>query len=85
MRVSPRRLEEERSTFSVSFDSNFPPSAPLVAERSRFPLRFAGGEYASPKQTTFHHFRDFWEFDVTTHAWERLETKVKPSPRSGCR
>ncbi|KAL7412220.1 hypothetical protein BDY24DRAFT_352931, partial [Mrakia frigida] len=44
-----------------------------------------GGEYASPKQTTFHHFRDFWEFDVTTHAWERLETKVKPSPRSGCR
>lgn len=45
----------------------------------------AGGEYASPKQTTFHHFRDFWEFDVTSHSWERLETKVKPSPRSGCR
>ncbi|CED85351.1 glycoside hydrolase family 38 protein [Phaffia rhodozyma] len=48
-------------------------------------LYIFGGEYASPKQTSFHHFRDFWEFDVNSHEWERIETKVKPSPRSGCR
>lgn len=44
-----------------------------------------GGEFSSPSQTSFHHFRDFWSLDVETHEWERIETKVKPSPRSGCR
>ncbi|KAG8928330.1 hypothetical protein FRC00_001795 [Tulasnella sp. 408] len=34
---------------------------------------------------TFHHYRDFWVFDVATHSWDRIETKIKPIARSGHR
>ena len=44
-----------------------------------------GGEFSSLHQNNFHHYRDFWSFDVTTHMWERIETKVKPGARSGHR
>ncbi|KAF9261281.1 galactose oxidase [Marasmius fiardii PR-910] len=44
-----------------------------------------GGEFSSLHQTTFHHYRDFWCFDISTHSWERVDTKVMPSARSGCR
>ncbi|KAH7925051.1 galactose oxidase [Leucogyrophana mollusca] len=44
-----------------------------------------GGEFSSLYQNNFHHYRDFWCFDVATHSWERLETKVRPSARSGHR
>ncbi|KAG7097966.1 hypothetical protein E1B28_005276 [Marasmius oreades] len=44
-----------------------------------------GGEFSSLHQTTFHHYRDFWCFDIPTHSWERIDTKVMPSARSGCR
>ena len=45
----------------------------------------AGGEFSSLYQNSFHHYRDFWIFDIPTHAWERIETKVRPSARSGHR
>ncbi|KAL7277101.1 hypothetical protein ACG7TL_008946 [Trametes sanguinea] len=46
-----------------------------------------GGEFFSDdgKANSFHHYRDFWCFDITTHTWERIETKVRPSARSGHR
>ncbi|RDB18721.1 Kelch domain-containing protein 4 [Hypsizygus marmoreus] len=44
-----------------------------------------GGEFSSLHQTTFHHYRDFWCFDITTHSWDRIDTKVRPSARSGHR
>ncbi len=44
-----------------------------------------GGEYSSLHQNSFHHYRDFWCFDVGSHAWERIETKIRPSARSGHR
>ncbi|KNZ62983.1 hypothetical protein VP01_11g6 [Puccinia sorghi] len=44
-----------------------------------------GGEFASSNQTTFHHYRDMWCFDLSSHSWERIETKVQPSARSGHR
>ncbi|KAH7912770.1 galactose oxidase [Hygrophoropsis aurantiaca] len=44
-----------------------------------------GGEFSSLYQNNFHHYRDFWCFDIPTHSWERLETKLKPSARSGHR
>ena len=44
-----------------------------------------GGEFSSLHQTTFHHYRDFWEFDIPTHSWERIDTKIRPSARSGHR
>lgn len=44
-----------------------------------------GGEFASPKQTSFHHYRDLWVFSIATKTWERVDTKVRPSARSGHR
>ncbi|KAJ8586961.1 galactose oxidase [Rhizopogon salebrosus TDB-379] len=44
-----------------------------------------GGEFSSLFQNTFHHYRDFWCFDISTHSWDRLDTKIKPSARSGHR
>lgn len=44
-----------------------------------------GGEFSSLHQNSFHHYRDFWVFDIPTHSWERIETKVCPSARSGHR
>ncbi|KAG6864915.1 hypothetical protein C0991_006403 [Blastosporella zonata] len=44
-----------------------------------------GGEFSSLHQNTFHHYRDFWVFDIATHSWDRIDTKVRPSARSGHR
>lgn len=44
-----------------------------------------GGEFSSLYQNTFHHYRDFWSFDISTHSWDRLDTKIRPSARSGHR
>ncbi|KAJ7632602.1 galactose oxidase [Roridomyces roridus] len=43
------------------------------------------GEFSSVHQTNFHHYADFWCFDVQTHSWDRIDTKIRPSPRSGHR
>jgi Galactose oxidase, central domain len=37
-----------------------------------------GGEFASSRMTSFHHYRDLWVFSVAQKAWERIDTKVKP-------
>ncbi|KAF8990456.1 hypothetical protein BDQ17DRAFT_1371847 [Cyathus striatus] len=46
-----------------------------------------GGEFSSLNQTTFHHYGDFWCFDISSHSWDRIETKEKEKPyaRSECR
>ncbi|KAF5315232.1 hypothetical protein D9619_006973 [Psilocybe cf. subviscida] len=44
-----------------------------------------GGEFSSLHQNTFHHYRDFWCFDISTHSWDRIDTKIRPSARSGHR
>ncbi|KIK28314.1 hypothetical protein PISMIDRAFT_27711 [Pisolithus microcarpus 441] len=44
-----------------------------------------GGEFSSLFQNSFHHYRDLWVFDIPTHSWERIETKIRPSARSGHR
>ncbi|KAJ3103469.1 hypothetical protein HDU97_010052, partial [Phlyctochytrium planicorne] len=44
-----------------------------------------GGEFVSPNQTTFFHYKDFWSLDLTTYAWEKMDVGKKPSPRSGHR
>lgn len=49
------------------------------------PHQILGGEFSSLYQNTFHHYRDFWCLDITTRSWDRIETKVRPSARSGHR
>ncbi|KAF9558179.1 galactose oxidase [Agrocybe pediades] len=44
-----------------------------------------GGEFSSLHQNSFHHYRDFWCFDIPTHSWDRIDTKIRPTARSGHR
>lgn len=49
-------------------------------------LYIFGGEFSTYYQ--FHHFKDFWKFDLKTNLWSKIlvesSTQV-PSPRSGHR
>ncbi|WVO12937.1 hypothetical protein L204_100546 [Cryptococcus depauperatus] len=44
-----------------------------------------GGEYASPTQTSFHHYKDMWLFSTKSHTWDKIDNKKGPSGRSGHR
>lgn len=44
-----------------------------------------GGEFSSPKQTTFYHYGDTWILDAQTKEWTKIETKKGPTARSGHR
>lgn len=44
-----------------------------------------GGEFVSPNETSFFHYKDFWMLDLKTNEWEKLEVKGRPPPRSGHR
>ncbi len=44
-----------------------------------------GGEFSSPSQHKFHHYRDFWMLDLVTWSWEQVQAKNSPSARSGHR
>jgi hypothetical protein len=44
-----------------------------------------GGEFTSPNQERFHHFKDLWRLELSTWRWDQLPAKGGPSPRSGHR
>uniref|UniRef100_A0A182QQQ7 Kelch domain-containing protein 4 n=1 Tax=Anopheles farauti TaxID=69004 RepID=A0A182QQQ7_9DIPT len=44
-----------------------------------------GGEYASPSQLQFYHFRDLWVYRMAKKQWEKLNAPNGPSARSGHR
>ncbi|KAJ8142657.1 hypothetical protein OY671_004200 [Metschnikowia pulcherrima] len=56
----------------------------MCAHPSGIILMF-GGEFSSPKQSTFYHYGDTWVLDADTKEWEKIDQKRGPSPRSGHR
>jgi len=44
-----------------------------------------GGEYASPTQSQFYHYKDLWVFGLKTKKWEKISATQGPSSRSGHR
>ena len=44
-----------------------------------------GGEFASPSESQFHHYKDLWTFHFNSRRWEKLVAKDGPSSRSGHR
>eukprot|EP00882_Tetradesmus_deserticola_P027133 GHRQ01030000.1.p1 GENE.GHRQ01030000.1~~GHRQ01030000.1.p1 ORF type:complete len:390 (+),score=173.56 GHRQ01030000.1:29-1171(+) len=44
-----------------------------------------GGEFSSPNQERFMHFRDLWRLDLSSNDWDQLPLKGGPSARSGHR
>lgn len=44
-----------------------------------------GGEFSSPKQSTFYHYGDTWVLDAESKEWDKIDQKKGPLPRSGHR
>lgn len=56
----------------------------MCAHPSGIMLMF-GGEFSSPKQSTFYHYGDTWILDCDTKEWMKIDQKKGPSARSGHR
>lgn len=56
----------------------------MCAHPSGIVLLF-GGEFSSPKQSTFYHYGDTWILDADTKEWTKIDQKRGPSARSGHR
>ncbi|KAG6456891.1 hypothetical protein O3G_MSEX010024 [Manduca sexta] len=44
-----------------------------------------GGEFTSPSETQFYHYKDLWCFSLAEKKWEKVVAPNGPSPRSGHR
>nr|XP_026484323.1 kelch domain-containing protein 4 isoform X1 [Vanessa tameamea] len=44
-----------------------------------------GGEFTSPSETQFHHYKDLWCFSLAEKKWEKVLAPNGPSARSGHR
>lgn len=41
-----------------------------------------GGEFTSPNQERFHHYKDLWRLDLATNEWEQLHLRGASQARS---
>jgi hypothetical protein len=39
-----------------------------------------GGEFTSPKQTKFYHYKDLWRLNLDTNQWEEISVRRRPQP-----
>lgn len=62
-----------------------PPRSGHAAAVWRNSLYVFGGEFTSPKQERFHHYKDLWRLDLASNEWTQLPLKGGPSARSGHR
>ncbi|KAL4584824.1 hypothetical protein LXL04_009434 [Taraxacum kok-saghyz] len=69
----------------ISSPNSPPPRSAHQAVAWKNYLYVYGGEFTSPNQERFHHYKDFWMLDLKTNQWEQLNYKGCPSPRSGHR
>lgn len=76
---------EKQEWKSVSSPNSPPPRSAHQAVAWKNYLYIFGGEFTSPNQERFHHYKDFWMLDLKTNQWEQLNFKGSPSPRSGHR
>ncbi|XP_075228969.1 kelch domain-containing protein 4 [Lycorma delicatula] len=44
-----------------------------------------GGEFISPSQTQFYHYKDLWVYYIAEKKWEKINASGGPSSRSGHR
>ncbi|XP_062170753.1 uncharacterized protein LOC133876483 [Alnus glutinosa] len=80
------RYDVEKQEWKLISSPNSPPprSAHQTVAWKNY-LYIFGGEFTSPNQERFHHYKDFWMLDLKTNQWEQLNLKGCPSPRSGHR
>ncbi|EGF84060.1 hypothetical protein BATDEDRAFT_21748 [Batrachochytrium dendrobatidis JAM81] len=81
------KFDTEKSTWKRITSSNSPgprsSHQTVITPAGR--LFLWGGEFVSPNETNFFHYKDFWTMDLKTNAWEKLELRGQPPPRSGHR
>ncbi|CAI5950932.1 unnamed protein product [Closterium sp. NIES-65] len=80
------RFNADKATWRLVSSPNSPPprSGHHAVAWKNFLFVF-GGEFTSPNQERFHHFKDLWRLDLNSNEWEQLNLKGAPSPRSGHR
>ncbi|KAL2492299.1 Galactose oxidase/kelch repeat superfamily protein [Abeliophyllum distichum] len=80
------RYDVEKQEWKLISSPNSPPprSAHQAVSWKNY-LYVYGGEFTSPNQERFHHYKDFWMLDLKTNQWDQLNYKGCPSPRSGHR
>eukprot|EP00252_Welwitschia_mirabilis_P025917 TRINITY_DN8274_c0_g1_i1.p1 TRINITY_DN8274_c0_g1~~TRINITY_DN8274_c0_g1_i1.p1 ORF type:complete len:671 (-),score=183.49 TRINITY_DN8274_c0_g1_i1:463-2475(-) len=76
---------EKREWKRISSPNSPPPRSAHQAVAWKHSLFIFGGEFTSPNQERFHHYKDFWRLDLNTNQWEQLQLKNSPSARSGHR
>lgn len=70
---------------SISSPNSPPPRSAHQAVLCKEHLYVFGGEFTSPNQEKFHHFKDLWRLNLQDSSWEQLPSKGGPSARSGHR
>eukprot|EP01018_Ginkgo_biloba_P013717 Gb_28955 [translate_table: standard] len=76
---------EKRDWKLISSPNSPAPRSAHQAVAWKNSLFIFGGEFTSPNQERFHHYKDFWRLDLSTNQWEQLQLKGCPSARSGHR
>ncbi|KAF8021545.1 hypothetical protein BT93_G1863 [Corymbia citriodora subsp. variegata] len=76
---------EKQAWKLISSPNSPPPRSAHQAVAWKNYLYIFGGEFTSPNQERFHHYKDFWMLDLKTNQWEQLNLKGCPGPRSGHR
>lgn len=69
----------------TSQNSPMPRSSAAMCCHSSGIALLHGGEFSSPKQSTFYHYNDTWILDTQSKEWTKIESKMGPSARSGHR
>lgn len=69
----------------VSKNSPLPRSSHAMCAHPSGIVVMFGGEFSSPKQSTFYHYGDTWVLDAETKEWDKIDQKKGPLPRSGHR
>ena len=57
----------------------------VVARQAGGQMWIFGGEFVSPSQSQFHHWKDLWVFHMKDKQWENIRAPGGPSSRSGHR
>lgn len=76
---------EKNEWKQVSSPNSPPPRSAHQAVGWKNSVFVFGGEFTSPNQERFHHYKDLWRLDLITNTWEQLLLKGCPTPRSGHR
>lgn len=68
-----------------SKNSPLPRSSHAMCAHPSGILLLFGGEFSSPKQSTFYHYGDTWILDGDLKEWTKIDQRNGPSARSGHR